>query len=83
LSNYGVKSKDIRGYNANRMMVLELSKVGKISDAKLRPKIFNELLRKVSEKIGHGASTLRTHYLLPEIEASFYKGGIVNSVKID
>jgi DNA topoisomerase-1 len=83
LSNYGVKSKDIRGYNANRMMVLELSKIGKISDAKLRPKIFNGLLRKVSEKIGHGASTLRTHYLLPEIEYSFYKGGLVKSVKID
>lgn len=77
LSNFNAKSKDIRGYNANRMMVIELSRIGKVEE-KLRPKTFNESLRKIGAKVGHGASTLRTHYLLPEVEESFYKNGFIS-----
>lgn len=82
LADFGVKSKDIRGYNANRMVVMYLSRFGKVSDEKQRVKIFNECLRKVSEKIGHGASTLRTHYLLPEIESNFYTRGSVGKINL-
>lgn len=83
LKQFDVKSKDIRGFNANRMMVMELNRIGKIKEEKDRPKIFNQALRKIAEKIGHGSPTLRKHYLLPEIEENFYKTGSVGRIKID
>jgi DNA topoisomerase-1 len=83
LKRFNVKSKDIRGFNANRMMVLELNRIGKVREEKERSKLFNQALRKIAEKIGHGAPTLRKHYLLPEIEENFYKTGSVGRVKID
>jgi DNA topoisomerase-1 len=64
LSNFNAKSKDIRGYNANRLMVIELNRIGK-TEEKQRPKVFNEALRKIGAKVGHGAPTWRKHYLLP------------------
>lgn len=82
LSRFDAKSKDIRGFNANRMMVMELNRIGK-TEEKQRPKVFNQALRKISEKVGHGASTLRNQYLLPEIEQQFYKHGSVGRIKID
>lgn len=83
LKKFDVKSKDIRGFNANRMMVMELNRIGKVSEPNDRPKIFNQALRKIAERIGHGAPTLRKHYLLPEIEENFYKTGSVGRIKID
>ena len=82
LANFDAKSKDIRGYNANRMMVMELKRIGKTEEKK-RPKVFNAALRKIGEKVGHGAPTLRKHYLLPEIEETFYKHGSIGRIKID
>jgi len=82
LSNFNAKSKDIRGYNANRLMVMELNRIGK-TEEKQRPKVFNEALRKIGAKVGHGAPTLRKHYLLPEIEEQFYKYGSIGRIKID
>jgi DNA topoisomerase-1 len=82
LNNFGAKSKDIRGYNANNMMIKELCKYGKVKEQKERIKIFNLCLKKISEKIGHGASTLRTHYLLPEIETNFYSMGSTGKIKV-
>lgn len=83
LRRFDAKSKDIRGFNANRLMVVELKSRGKIKDEKDRKKVFNEALRKVSTKIGHGAATLRKQYLLPEIEEQFYKHGSIGRIKID
>ena len=82
LRRFNAKSKDIRGFNANRLMVQELNRIGKVKDAKQRAKIFNEALRKTAKKIGHGAPTLRKKYLLPEIEEYFYKHGSIGKVKI-
>jgi hypothetical protein len=64
-------------------MVVELKSRGKIKDEKDRKKVFNEALRKVSSKIGHGPATLRKQYLLPEIEEQFYKHGSIGRIKID
>jgi DNA topoisomerase-1 len=84
LKRFAAKSKDIRGFNANRMMVMELSKYGYVKEEKDRKKIFNESLRKVASKIGHGAPTLRKQYLLPEIEEQFYSSGkLRKSIKIN
>jgi DNA topoisomerase-1 len=82
LKPFGAKSKDIRGFNANRYMLMELNRIGKIKDEKERPKVFNAALRKIGQKIGHGAATLRKQYLLPEIEEQFYAKGYVTKVKI-
>jgi DNA topoisomerase-1 len=84
LKRFDAKSKDIRGFNSNRMMVLELNKYGYVKEEKDRKKIFNESLKKVASKIGHGAATLRKQYLLPEIEEQFYSSGkLRKSIKID
>ena len=83
LKRFDAKSKDIRGFNANRMVVNELRSKGKIKDEKERKKIFNLVLKNVSSKIGHGASTLRKQYLLPEIEQQFYAHGSIGRIKID
>jgi len=78
LKRFDAKSKDIRGFNANRMMLMELNKYGYVKEEKDRKKIFNESLRKIASKIGHGAPTLRKQYLLPEIEEQFYAKGKIN-----
>jgi DNA topoisomerase-1 len=83
LHKFDAKSKDIRGFNANRLMVMELNRIGKVKEEKQRAKIFNEALRKIGAKIGHGPATLRKQYLLPEIEKQFYKHGSIGRIKID
>jgi DNA topoisomerase-1 len=83
LRKFDAKSKDIRGFNANRLMVMELNRIGKVKDEKQRSKVFNAALRKIGAKIGHGPSTLRKQYLLPEIETQFYKHGSIGRIKID
>ncbi len=81
LSRFSLKSKDIRGFNANKIMLVKLKCLGKITDEKLRPRIFNEMLRQTAKKIGHLPSTLRTHYLLPEIIENFQKEGTAGRIK--
>lgn len=83
LKRFDAKSKDIRGFNANRMMVLELNSYGKVKEENNRKKAFNQALKKVASKIGHGAPTLRKQYLLPEIEEQFYAKGSIGKIKID
>ena len=83
LSVYDITSKDIRGFNANNMVVKELRKKGQVQELKDRKKLFNEILSKIADKIGHTKATLRGQYLLPEIEESFYATGKVsNRIKI-
>jgi len=82
LNNFGSKSKDIRGYNANHLMLCELRKYGSVKEEKERTKIFNLCLKKISQKIGHSSATLRKHYLLPEIEENFYSKGSLGKIKV-
>jgi DNA topoisomerase-1 len=82
LSNFGAKSKDIRGFNANHLMICELKKFGNIKEDKERTKLFNLSLKKVASKIGHSPATLRKHYLLPEIEENYFKKGSVGKIDI-
>lgn len=83
LKKYSAKSKDIRGFNSNRMMVKKLESKGKIKEEKMRPRVFNESLRAIAKKIGHGSGTLRKHYLLPELEENFYRTGTVGNINIE
>jgi len=82
LSDFDATSKDIRGFNANRLMLMELNRIG-FTQEKDRPKVFNAALRKIGTKVGHGAATLRKHYLLPEIETTFYRYGDTRRIVIE
>jgi DNA topoisomerase-1 len=83
LAFFDITSKDIRGFNANNMVIKELKKKGLVKELKERKKVFNEIVSKISDKIGHTKATLRGQYLLPEIEESFYRmGKVSNSIKI-
>jgi len=81
LNQFDITSKDLRGFKSNKLMTQELMKLGKIKEEKDRKKKFNELLRKVAGEIQHLPSTLRKHYLLPEIEDNFYSHGSIGRVQ--
>ena len=82
LKKFGMKSKDVRGFNSNRMMLDKLANLD-VKEEKQRKHIFNDALRNVAQRIGHLPTTLRKHYLLPEIEEEFYRRGKVTKVKIE
>ena len=81
LAQFNITSKDLRGFKANKLMTAELRKLGKVKEEKDRKTKFNELLKKVAEEIGHLPTTLRKHYLLPEIERNFYSHGSIGRVQ--
>jgi len=81
LKGYSVTAKDIRGYAANRLLVDTLKKTKKPSDEKERKKVFQEIVKTVAEKVGHGAQTLRIHYLLPDLESKYVKNGTIVDLK--
>jgi len=81
LEEFGISAKDIRGYSANEWMIKELSNKSIPSNETERKKIFLEVLKKVADKVGHGAATLRKHYLLPQLEDGFMKSGTIIDLK--
>lgn len=82
LKGFEITSKDIRGFNSNKFMLMKLRFYGTVKEQKERKKIFNQCLRRVASKIGHTAATLRKHYLLPEIESDFYNTGSVSKINL-
>lgn len=80
LSHFGITAKDIRCYNCNRLMVQNLRLGGKgLGTATERKRFFMEKLRNVAAFIGHGAPTLRKHYLIQSIETQFINEGKINT----
>lgn len=80
LSEFGITSKDIRGYHANDEMRSALKRrrsEGKAlpEDADERESVlrneFLDALDEVSELLGHQASTLRRNYLVDGLEESY------------
>lgn len=81
LSEFDITAKDIRGYAANTL-VCNMLKNSKIpSEPDERRKHFREVLKAVAEKVGHQQATLKRHYLLPGIEESYVKSGIIRKLK--
>ena len=78
LNNFNVSAKDLRGYSANKWIITKLRSVKDReilnNDAK-RKKKFNEIVKSVAEKVGHGSATLKKHYLLPSLEREFINHG--------
>lgn len=75
LSDFSIRSKDIRSIGCNKLMIDRLKNEEVPEDEKKRKKFFMQSLRKVAIKIGHGSSTLRKHYLIPELETNYIKNG--------
>lgn len=76
LNDFGVTAKDIRGYSANKWLSDKLNNVETIEETKRKRKTqFNKLLKAVAKKVGHGAATLKKHYLIPELEYEFVENG--------
>lgn len=84
LQEFGVTAKDLRGFLANRYI---LDKLNKIDDAEIlgdeskRKKEFNKIIKSVALKVGHGAPTLKKHYMTPELESEFVDNGVIISLK--
>jgi DNA topoisomerase-1 len=79
LSTFNVTAKDIRGYSANKWMIKKLQEKELPKEEKDRKKVFNETLKSIAEKIGHGRTTLKNQYLIPELETNYIeKGKIIN-----
>jgi len=83
LSDFNIRSKDIRGFSSNKWVIDKLKTVElpdketEEKNEKERKKLFLKTLRNIAKKVGHGSGTLRNHYLIPELESSFVKKGIV------
>jgi DNA topoisomerase-1 len=84
LKDFDVTAKDIRGYHANsetlKRLKEERSKGGKLpEDKKAREKqLKKEFLAAVegaAEAVGHEASTLRSQYLVPDLEEHYIENG--------
>lgn len=79
LKEYGVTAKDIRGYCANRYIINRLKKEEIPEEENKRKKAFNKAIKYASSKVGHGSTTLRNHYLVPELQEQFIaKGKIID-----
>jgi len=81
IREFGITSKDIRGYNANKFMAQRLSRI-KLRDEKERKKKFLEILDEVAAKVGHTPSMLRNSYLHPNMEDDFVKHGRVKKLTL-
>ena len=78
LNRFDVSAKDLRGYSANKWIITRLKSVKDreiLGDAKKRKTKFNEIVKDVAEKVGHGRATLKKHYLLPSLEREFINHG--------
>ena len=65
LSDFGVTSKDIRGFSANRWILNRLNRVRPEETPEKRTRQYNKVAKEVAEKVGHGAPTLKKHYVPP------------------
>lgn len=84
LENFSISSKNLRGYFANQAVIRLLKKEDKKQqpkDEKQRKKIFNRSLKKAAEIVGHGAATLRKHYLIPELPIEYIEKGNIIDLK--
>jgi predicted DNA-binding WGR domain protein len=78
LNEYDISAKDLRGYSANQWIVSKLREVKDkeiLGDEAKRKKKFNEIVKSVAEKVGHGAPTLKKHYMLPSLEREWVNNG--------
>lgn len=81
LSDFNVSAKDLRGHNANHWIIEKLEKVDIPDTEKARKRVFNNVVKKVAQKIGHGAATLKKHYMMPELADNYIYDAEIIDVK--
>jgi hypothetical protein len=80
LKEFSVRAKDIRGYSANKWVIEKLRSKEIPKEEKDRKKVFSDILKSVSEKIGHGKTMLKNQYLVPELEKNYIEMGKIIDV---
>lgn len=81
LSQFHVSAKNLRGFNANRGIIKKLEAVEIPEEQKQRKKIFNLAIKKTAGEVGHGASTLKKHYMIPELMDEYVLHGKIIDMK--
>lgn len=81
LDEFDVNAKDIRGYAANRFVIELLKNTEQLKEESDRKKRFIEVVKRVAEKVGHGPTTLRTHYLLSNLEKEYVENNRILNLK--
>lgn len=71
LSDYSITSKDMRGYFANHNIISRLKKLPIDENENKRKRVFNNVVRNVAQKVGHGSATLKKHYMIPELPIEY------------
>lgn len=87
LKKFDITAKDLRGLHANTVMQEQLKKVRKgelPTDPKERKKQlqaeFKKALEQTAEAVGHEPSTLRSQYLVPNLEDEYMKGRVMTKM---
>lgn len=76
LSDFDISAKDLRGFFANELILKRLNSIDVIEQTEYkRKRQFTTHMKYVAGKLGHGAGTLRKHYVLPEIVDDFIING--------
>ena len=81
LNPYHITSKGIRGYFANRSIIKKLEAVDIPESDKERKKIFNRAVKETAGIVQHGASTLKKHYMIPELPDEYIQRGRIIDMK--
>lgn len=81
LHPYQITSKAIRGYFANRNIIKKLESIPILETDKERKKIFNKALNETAKLVQHGRSTLKTHYMIPELMDEYVQRGKIIDMK--
>jgi hypothetical protein len=72
---YGITSKVIRGFLANKYIADRLSQQKPAETEPERKKQFSEAVKWAAARVGHTPATLKKHYMLPKTEERYLKGG--------
>ena len=87
LKKFDITAKDLRGLHANQVMqeTLKGLRKGELpSDPKERKaqlkEEFQQALEETAEAVGHEPSTLRSQYLVPDLEDEFMKGRVMTTM---
>lgn len=80
LSQFGITSKDIRTFAANKFMTAALASAGSAETKTARSKIFKENLDIVAGIIGHKPATLKSMYLSDKVKSEYLDNGKVKRI---
>lgn len=86
LEPFHISAKDLRGYNANKWIIEELKRAKITSEdparsRKERKKTFNKAVKETAARVGHGAATLKKHYMVPELPMNYIENGRIIDMK--